>query len=65
MEIKTRNGFIYNANDLVHSRIREQIKLAALQNREEGTVQREPRAVIRAGSPVPLGSGENFYVARV
>lgn len=31
MEIKTRNGFIYNANDLVHSQIREQIKLAALQ----------------------------------
>lgn len=31
MEIKTRSGFIYNANDLVHSQIREQIKLAALQ----------------------------------
>ena len=31
MEIKTRNGFIYNANDLVPSQIREQIKLAALQ----------------------------------
>ena len=31
MEIKTRNGFIYNANDLVPSQVREQIKLAALQ----------------------------------
>lgn len=31
MEIKTRSGSIYNANDLVHSQIRKQIKLAALQ----------------------------------
>lgn len=30
-EIKTRNGFIYNANDLVHSQIRDQIKSATLQ----------------------------------
>ena len=35
MEIKTRNGFIYNANDLVPSQIREQIKLAALHMERE------------------------------
>lgn len=56
MEIKTRNGFIYNANDLVHSQIRKQIKLAALQIERKALCR--PTDTHRQGSPVDLGSGE-------
>lgn len=56
MEIKTRNGFIYNANDLVHSQIREQIKLAALQM--ERKALHRPPGTYRLGFPAALGSGE-------
>lgn len=56
MEIKTRNGFIYNANNLVHSQIKERIKLAALQM--ERKAGHRPPGTYRLGFPAALGSGE-------
>lgn len=57
-KIKTRNGFIYNANDLVHSQIREQIKLAALQAKRKALFR--STGAYRQGSPVGLGSRHGF-----
>lgn len=54
-KIKTRNGFIYNANDLVHSQLGEQIKLAALPAKRRALFR--PTGAYRQGSPVGLALG--------
>jgi hypothetical protein len=66
MEIMTRNGFIYNANDLVHSQIREQIILAALQVERKALYRatNSDQNRVLCGSWLWGGLQTNFYVAR-